>query len=232
DRLCTLGFASTPCKRLGDDGLHVVDVVEVTALELVDRRVEIARNCEVDQEQRPAFAGRKNTLDVLTLENPPGRGGRGDDDVGGDELLADVVQRDRGAAEATGQLRRAIGAAVCDPRDFCAPRKQVARGQIADLSRADDEDLPAAQVAEHLLGQRSGGGGHGSRTFSDRRLHASLSTGVQRLAEKTIEDRSRRSGLVRSPDLTEDLTLTWHHRIEPSGNAKQVQGGSFVAQPI
>src|SRR5439155_6783301 len=55
DRLRSLGLAAAVGKRLDDDSLEVVDVVEITAVELVDRRVEVARHRKVDQEQRAAL---------------------------------------------------------------------------------------------------------------------------------------------------------------------------------
>jgi len=38
------GLGSPPGDRLGDDGLEIVDVVEEAAVELVDRRIQVARN--------------------------------------------------------------------------------------------------------------------------------------------------------------------------------------------
>src|SRR5438067_45010 len=70
----------------GDDRLEVVDVVQVTALELVDRGIEVARDSEVDQEQRPPLAPAQRALDVAAFERPAERAGRGDDDVDRGEL--------------------------------------------------------------------------------------------------------------------------------------------------
>ena len=55
DRLGALGLAAPARERLGDDRLEIVDVEEIAAVELVDRRVEVARDGEVDQQQ-PAAA--------------------------------------------------------------------------------------------------------------------------------------------------------------------------------
>src|SRR5581483_9879088 len=53
DRLRPSGLAAAARQARGDDRLEVVDVVEEAPVELVDRRVEVTRNGEVDQEQRP-----------------------------------------------------------------------------------------------------------------------------------------------------------------------------------
>ena len=55
DRLGALGLPPSQRQRLDDDLFEVVDVVEVAPVELADRGVEVARNCEVD-EQEPAPA--------------------------------------------------------------------------------------------------------------------------------------------------------------------------------
>ena len=56
DRLGALGLAPPAGEGLGDDRLEIVDVVEVAAVELVHGRVDVARDGEVDEEQRPALA--------------------------------------------------------------------------------------------------------------------------------------------------------------------------------
>ena len=64
DRLRPGGLAAAAGEPGGDDRLEVVDVVEEAVVELVDRRVEVARNGEVDQEQRPALAAAQRRLDL------------------------------------------------------------------------------------------------------------------------------------------------------------------------
>ena len=154
DRLRTLGFAATPGEGLGNHGLDIVDVVEVATVELVDRRVEIARDGEVDQEQRPALASWQDTLDLHALENPSGSARRRDDDVRGGELLFDLVETDRVTAEASRELGTSIGAPIRDPGNCRAARDEVSRGEIPDLAGPDDENVAIAKVTEHLLRKR------------------------------------------------------------------------------
>ena len=51
-----LGLGAAAVERLGDDRLEVVDVVEVAAVELVHGRIDVARDRDVDEEERPAAA--------------------------------------------------------------------------------------------------------------------------------------------------------------------------------
>src|SRR5439155_8870837 len=57
DRLRAYGLAAAAHERLGDDRLEIVDVVEVAAVEVVNRRIEVARHREVDEEYLPAATG-------------------------------------------------------------------------------------------------------------------------------------------------------------------------------
>ena len=56
------GLCPPPGDRLGDDCLEIVDVVEEAVVELVDRRIEIARHGEIDEQERataPSRAARR-----------------------------------------------------------------------------------------------------------------------------------------------------------------------------
>ena len=56
DDLGALGLAHALLEVLRDDAVEVVDVVEVDVGEVVDGRVDVARNGDVDEEERAAPA--------------------------------------------------------------------------------------------------------------------------------------------------------------------------------
>ena len=56
--------------------------------------------------------------------------------------------------------------------------------------------------------------------------------GVERLTEEAIEERAGRADLERVAHLAEDLALAGHERVEPGGDAEQVQRGAVVAEPV
>src|SRR5213075_319801 len=157
---------------------------------------------------------------------------RGDDDVGLLELAADLLQRDRDGAQAACQLLGPVERPVRDERDPRPPGEQVPRRLLADLAGPDEQDRPARQIAEHLLGERRRGGRHRRRALADRRLRPHLAPRVQRLAEEAVEQRRRRARLVGRPDLAEDLALSRHERVETGGNAEEVQRGGVVVEPV
>jgi hypothetical protein len=52
------------------------------------------------------------------------------------------------------------------------------------------------------------------------------------MPEDAIEEKARRSVLVRGADLAEDLALTRNERIEAGGDAEEMERRSTVAQPV
>src|SRR5438270_10278008 len=214
DRLGPLGFAAPARERLRDDRLEVVDVVQVALVQIVDGRIEIAWHGQVDEQQLPAAA---HAVDGLRIEDVARRARGRDDDVGARKLLLELC---------------ALGLAVRNERDACAPRAQVARRLLADRPCADEEDIAAVEAAEHLLRERGCGGRHGCGALADRGLRAHLSSRVQRVTEHAVEQRPRRAGVVRGAYLAEDLALARDERIEPRGDAAEMQCRRVVAQAV
>ena len=55
---------------------------------------------------------------------------------------------------------------------------------------------------------------------------------MQRLSEEPVEERPRRAGLEGGPHLAEDLALTGDERVEPAGDAEEVERRRIVAEPV
>ena len=55
---------------------------------------------------------------------------------------------------------------------------------------------------------------------------------MESLAKEPVEDRSGRPDFIGRPHLSEDLALARHHRIEPSGDAEEMQRGRLVLQTV
>src|SRR5712691_10854703 len=70
DRFGARGLAPSPGKAGRHDRLEIVDVVEVAVFELVDRRVEIAGDSEIDQEERPPLPAAQCGRNSLAVERP------------------------------------------------------------------------------------------------------------------------------------------------------------------
>ncbi len=136
------------------------------------------------------------------------------------------------AAEALGKRGGAVECPVCDEGELRAATDEVARGELADLARADDHDAAAGKVAEDLCGEGGGGRGDGRRALPDRGLGPHSLACVQRLAEEPVEERPDRPALVGRPHLPLDLAFARHERVEPGSDAEQVGGGGLLLQSI
>src|SRR5262249_53140670 len=76
DRLAFGEFLFAIADVFADDGLEVVHVVEVNVFEFLDVRIDVARNSDIDQEQRPISARRHDGRDILAAQNGLGGTGR------------------------------------------------------------------------------------------------------------------------------------------------------------
>src|SRR4029077_14449050 len=144
DRLGALGLAAPARQSLRDHRFEVVDVVEVATVELVDRRFEVARHGEVDQEKRPASACRQRSLHLFAREDPAPRARRRDDYISTRKLILDARKRQGLAAETFRELLRALARAVGHERNRGAPRDEIPDRKLTCLARADDEDAAVA----------------------------------------------------------------------------------------
>ena len=226
--LAAFGLGPAARERLGDDGLEIVDVVEEAAVERADRRVEVTRHRDVDQEQRPPAARRH----ICGAQHVPVRARRRHDDVDLGEMRRDVGESDRGAVEAIGETAAGLEGAVRDVGDPRAARGEVPGGELADPAGADEHHAPAGEIAEHLRGQGRGGRADRRRALADRGLRAHALADGQRLAEHPVEQRPRRHGLERRAHLAENLPLPRDERVEPGGDPEQMQRGLVVVQPV
>ena len=69
-------------RRFGvDHFLQVVDVVEEDVVELVDRRLDVARHGDVDQEHRLVAARGDDALHLVLVQDVVRRAARGDQDI-------------------------------------------------------------------------------------------------------------------------------------------------------
>src|SRR5215207_5269736 len=174
----------------------------------------------------------KRTLDVLTPNDGLGRTRRSDDDVGALELLLNTLEWESGAAEAFRQLGGSVQRAIRDDRDLRTARQEVPGRLLADPARTAEKNQPSVEAAEDLLSKCRRGGWDRRGRLADSRLRAGLSPGVERLAEEAVEQGAGRAGVESRANLAQDLALARDQRIEPCGDAEQMQCRRLVAQPI
>ena len=91
---------------VGRGGLQIVDRIKIHAQPIADRRLEIARHRQIENQQRPLIALRLEPLEPLERHDRLCRAGGADDQIGGDQMLVEFFPRSRPAAEFGGQFAR------------------------------------------------------------------------------------------------------------------------------
>ena len=92
DPLGAAGLALTDLAVAVGHRLQVVDVIQRDALDLGAGGIDVAGNGQVDQQQRAAVALLMTSAISRGLEQEVRRGGRGDDDVGPQQRLGQLVE--------------------------------------------------------------------------------------------------------------------------------------------
>src|ERR671910_1377629 len=181
---------------LVNDRLEIVDVVQVTTRQLVDRWIEVSRDGEIDQQQRSALPRRERPGELVLRQHVAGRARGGDDDVRRLRRVDKAVELDRRAAELLSELPASRLRAVGDERERGTALRQPSRRPRPDLSGADDRDLCSGEISEHLRRECGRRGRGGARTLGDRRVRPDLLPGVEGVTEQPVEQRAHLSVLV------------------------------------
>ena len=217
DRLGVLGLPPAEGQGLDDDLLEVVDVVEVTAVELTDRGVEIARNREIDSRSRRPCRAPSASATMAASSTSPG-------------AFVEAMTTSTSARCSWIRLRSVLLFATSV---ISAPRVRRLRAACSLTLPAPRRRIGAfLEAAEDLLRERSCGGRHRSGALADRGLRAHLPARMERLPEDAIEQRPGRPELVRNPNLAEDLAFARNERIEPCRDAEEMVSSSPVAQAV
>ena len=182
------------------------------------------------------LAGLHHLGEVVALDDVVGRVGRGDDDVGGLELLRQLLEADGAAVEALGEADRAVVVAVGDEDGADAAGDQGAGDQLGGLAGADHQHAAVGEVAEGAARQLDRDRGDRDALLADPGLLAGAAAGGEGAAEEAVEDRPGAAldqrQLVGAFDLALDLGLADDHRVEPGGDPQQVAGGLAGAQRV
>ena len=219
DRLGARELGAPPRQVLADDRLQIVHVVEEDLIQIADRGLDIARQGDVDDEERPVPPRAHRLLDRRSRQHGFGRAGGGDDDVGGDER--------RRAAPATARRGPRAGAPGARPTAsvrlamvIClhALRAQVDARELGHLAGAEDEHAQAGEVAEDLLGELDGGVAHRHGAFGEPGFAADALADRERGVEQPMRDGAGEVEVarrrVRRLHLAEDLRLADDERVE------------------
>ena len=89
--------------------LQVVDVKQECVVDVLDRRIDVARNGDVDQENRPVLPTMDGLPHILDANEIMGRAGRAKHDVGLSHLTPEMLERNGRGIEPLRQLHSICG---------------------------------------------------------------------------------------------------------------------------
>ena len=116
-------------------------------------------------------------LEPVALDDVVRRVGRGDDDVGLDQLLGQLLEADGAATEALGEADRAVVVAVGDEDGADAAGDQGAGDQLGGLAGADHQHPALGEVAERAPRQLDRDRGDRDALLADPGLLAGAAAG-------------------------------------------------------
>jgi hypothetical protein len=151
-------------------------------------------------------------------------------------MVGDLPEFDSVALELVGQRARPGDAPVGNNHPAEATGMEVPGGQLDGLSGADQESRVVAEIGEHLSRHAHGGECHGDRAGANIGVCAHLLGHRERLLEKTVKHRARRTSLFSSPvgvlHLAENLWFAEDGRIQSTGNGECVSNGTLVVEGV
>ena len=205
---------------------QVVDVEETNACDLTRVALDVTRHCEIDDHERSLRTSGHRRGHRAHRNDHFLRRGRRHDDVRIGERILELRQRSRVAAESRGRLDCALPRSVRNRGVHDLATRCDGEGLTSDAPRADDDEIRLAQVAEDPLGERERHRAGCRRIRADAGLRARAPAGRDRRAEQELEPWTHGSPRTplreRGADLTEDLGLAEHERVEAGRHAAQV----------
>ncbi len=186
--------------------------------------------------KRPAGTCAHHLLEPIALDDVVGRVGCRDDDVGGLQLLGQLLETDGLTVETLGEADRPVVVAVGDEDAGGTAGDQGLGDQLGGLAGADHQHPLLTEVAKRAPGKPDSHRGDRDPLLADRGLLAHPAAGSESAAEETVEDRPGgaldQRQLVGAFDLALDLGLADDHRVEPGGDLEKVVGRVARAQRV
>ncbi len=211
---------------LFDNLLKVIDGIQEDIAQLAHLGLDVARDGNVDHEDRTVAAFLQRPLDHALAQDRQRCGGRGDHDVGLDERLGNGIEGNRLTAQRPGKGLGALAGAVGHGELPHTRLVEVARHQLDGLAGADQQRSRAGEVAKDTAGQAHRRIGHRHRVASDAGLGTHLLGHGKGVLKKTLQLLAQpllsAAGLVGLLELAQYLRLAQHHRVQPYRHAHEV----------
>src|SRR5262245_48892857 len=139
--------------QIGIDHIpQIVDVIQKNVADLVNLRVNITGNRNVDNKHRTVLAQVNHAFSVRLVQNERGRTGRADDDVSTLDVSKQILRLDGFAFEHRSKFKSALVGPIPDEHLRNPGACQVLGGQFAHLAGTEYQDGFPFQIIENLLG--------------------------------------------------------------------------------
>src|SRR5258708_40372989 len=139
-------------------------------VELVHRRVDVARHSDIDKENRTVLARSQNLFSLFLAHNIMWRAGGADNDVRLLDVFEELVEVNRRAVEHLGELHGATIRAVAHKNGSSTAPQQVLGGELTHLTGADDKNGFPVEAAKDFFCQFYRGVGYRDRRATDGRF--------------------------------------------------------------
>ena len=130
--------------------LQIIDVVHERIVDLIHCRIDISGHGDIDEKYRLVLPPMNDLLRQILSDDEVRCACRGNDDVGADHMIGEVLERDSRTLEDLCQLHRAFECPVRDQNRRNTRALQMLGGKFAHLAGADDHHGFSGEIAENL----------------------------------------------------------------------------------
>ena len=153
DRLRSRDLLPPKSKGLLRDGMQGVHVVEINTAKLIDRRIDISRNGDINDEQGAIDSLTKNRFQKVSRDEKGFGRRRSNQNVNLTALFEPLIERNGQPSNRAGQLMSTFDRSITHAQVRDTARDKRAHRPFAGFAGAEHEDLPISEVAEYLSGQ-------------------------------------------------------------------------------
>ena len=211
----------------------IIDRIQVHAQPLADGRVEIARDRQVQNEQRALLAGPLDGEELVQRDNGLRGGGGADHQVCLGQLREQLLPCHGLSAPGAGQLFGFLEATIDDAHVAGAFVLEIAERFFGHFAGADDQHPLVVKRGKDLLGEiGNGDAGNADPLFVDAGLagyplgHAQR--GLKHLVGQRAGALAVASQLIGLFDLGHDVRLAHNHAVQAGRDVEQVAHDVFA----
>ena len=218
DALRTLCLPFTETDIALDDILQIIDIVKRHMADITDRRLDVARHCDIDGDQRACLSLHHEVSDIPCFYDVLRSSGRCHDDIDIFSMLECSFERNRLAIDLLCEFFCFLNVTVCHNDLFETFALQILHQQLSRLTCPKDHGSTIVQATQDLLREFHRCIADRYRTVGNLRLRPHTLARTDRTVKESIQDGAGRFFFerhrVRRLDLIQDLALSDDHGVQ------------------